>query len=858
MKEWSGVASGNTPLDSSGIKLNTHGGLGHICYVDDSKTSAYVTQKILTEQGFQVDHYNSAEPAVVAVLQKNFDLLITNMNLDNAGMDGDELVRFIRRSGHPLKKLLPVIVITGNTEKETLLRLYEAGANAVLVKPISGEVLVEKVRDLIPSRQAVMAPLSGFDLPPQEAPFDQPAAAPTPSAQAAAASSAGNAAPPRTPASPRPRPGAPLPPRSTIRGGTTAGAAARPHATPPKPRPPHAPHIPSGNRIPARPPSAPAAPPVMNQSLGQRMQTQPPLPDDLSDLPVSPFAPAGNNLTQALKGAVITAVEKISEKSRQGLERLAGHRQQGSFWEHQEHSKKQMNDAAALIAKLRAQARAKAADAADSPQNYPDEKPVPAAVRPRQHDARPAEPAVPTTRKPPVREKEANHFNIEQAAPSETDFENLFSGLIPGQERPASTQSEAKRENAAPEPIAGDKKMITALDINLDLVNFQDTLYQSPYGNMSSEILGRIALLVKQYKIIIGAGVIAILLLFTGVGDFFTGGTAVEVETVRVGLGNIHQAIVVPGKVVSKMKVDVSPSSPGQIVSLKANEGSQVKKGDILAELENEQAISDLKRSEGNLLSAQEETALAEKTWRRMNNAFQLGAVSKYAVDEAEAALKSARARESVAKEEVRSTRLSLDKLSILAPFSGTVTARHVQVGQWVSPSEAIFTLVDLSAKEIEVKVDSADSSSIKIGQVVALTSDAYPGQRWMESVSRVAPAANREDSANTVSVFVTLGSSAPELRFGQQVDAEIRTSSSNNIIKLPIEALITRNGKTWVAVIENGKVHFSPVVIGLEDFTHVEILQGVKPRQEVIMPRDASSLHEGDAVRIVATQTVE
>ncbi len=833
MKEWSGTIPGNSPLENSGITI-TAGTSGRICYVDDSRTSAYVTQKILVEQGFQVDHYGSAEPAVVAVLQHNYDLLITDLTLDNAGMDGDELVRFIRRSGHPQKKLLPVIVITGNTEKDTLLRLYEAGANAVLVKPISGDVLIDKVRDLIPGKPA-MPPVSSFQVS-----HPAPAARPT--------------APPG-----HPRTSPPPPPRPRSQVPTPRPAAARSPAASPKPRIQHNSQTPSGHRVPARPTvPAPPQPPLMHQPVMSRMQTQPSIPDHMLDMPTSPFAPApGSNLTQTLKDAVKSAVEKIGEKSRQGLERLAHQGNPGIRDHKSQDSKQQVNDAAALIAKLRAQARSKSMRGHDgSVQHASDTAHRGSGVTEHARAPHPEHPATrPVAPRKPAPEKSTNNkFTIEQAQPSETDFANLFAGLVPDQD--GGPVSPAGGDTM--EPIASDKKMITALDINLDLVNFQDALYQNSYGNFSSDLFDRIATKVREYKIVIGALIIAGLLLFTGIGDFFTGGKAVEVETVRVGLGNIHQAIPLSGKIVSNMKVEVSPSSPGQIVSLKVEEGTQVKKGQILAELENEQAISDVKRAEGNLLSSQEETALAEKTWKRMSNAFQLGAVSRYAVEEAEASLKSAKAREAVVKEEVRSTRLSLDKLSIVAPFTGTVTTRHVQVGQWVSPSEAIFTLVDLTAKEVEVKVDTADSSAIKVGQPVSMTSDAYAGQHWMESVTRVAPAANREDKANTVSVFVSLGSKAPDLRFGQQVDVEIRTSSSNNIIKLPIEALITRNGKTWVAVVEEGKVHFSPVVIGLEDFTHVEILQGVKPRQEVILPRDATSLHEGDAVRIIATQTVE
>ena len=136
---------------------------GRICYVDDSRTSAYVTKKILTEFGYEVDHYGSAEPAIVALLEKDYDLLLTDLLISAGGMNGDDLVRFLRMSGHPRKKLLPVIVITGTSDKDTLLKIYEAGANGVLVKPITGEELNERIRSLLPEQRAVAAG-SGYAL----------------------------------------------------------------------------------------------------------------------------------------------------------------------------------------------------------------------------------------------------------------------------------------------------------------------------------------------------------------------------------------------------------------------------------------------------------------------------------------------------------------------------------------------------------------------------------------------------------------------------------------------------------------------------------------------------------------------
>ena len=72
-----------------------------LCYVDDSRTSAYVIQRLLQPYGYQVDYFQSAEPAFVALIQEDYDLLLTDLKVSSKGMDGDDLIRTLRQSGHP-------------------------------------------------------------------------------------------------------------------------------------------------------------------------------------------------------------------------------------------------------------------------------------------------------------------------------------------------------------------------------------------------------------------------------------------------------------------------------------------------------------------------------------------------------------------------------------------------------------------------------------------------------------------------------------------------------------------------------------------------------------------------------------
>lgn len=124
-------------------------GSTRLCYVDDSRTAAYVVQRLLKPFGYQIDHFSSAEPAFVALVQEDYDLLLTDLKVSSTGMDGDELIRTLRQSGHPKISTIPIIVITGTTDAEVLVDVYDAGANQVMKKPVSADELDGHIRRLL-------------------------------------------------------------------------------------------------------------------------------------------------------------------------------------------------------------------------------------------------------------------------------------------------------------------------------------------------------------------------------------------------------------------------------------------------------------------------------------------------------------------------------------------------------------------------------------------------------------------------------------------------------------------------------------------------------------------------------------
>lgn len=123
--------------------------VGRICLVEDSKTAGYAIRKLLVKEGYQVDYFVSMEAALAALLAQSYDLLITDLNLRIPGAHGDDLIRSLRSATDRIHRLLPILVLTADTESQTLVRVFNAGANDYLAKPAKPHELRARVENLV-------------------------------------------------------------------------------------------------------------------------------------------------------------------------------------------------------------------------------------------------------------------------------------------------------------------------------------------------------------------------------------------------------------------------------------------------------------------------------------------------------------------------------------------------------------------------------------------------------------------------------------------------------------------------------------------------------------------------------------
>jgi RND family efflux transporter MFP subunit len=327
--------------------------------------------------------------------------------------------------------------------------------------------------------------------------------------------------------------------------------------------------------------------------------------------------------------------------------------------------------------------------------------------------------------------------------------------------------------------------------------------------------------------------------------------TEIPVTVIRAQKGAITATLSATGKVVSQEEAQISAPAPALVQAVDVDEGDHVDKGAVLARLDDRELKQTIHAGKATLREAEEKVRQSARNYGALRAVLAAGGVSRQSVDDAKSLLDISRAAVARARAELAANRIALDKRTITAPFAGIVTRKEIHPGEWASPGVTLFTLSKENRREIEVMVDESDAGLVHVGQPVELSCDAFPGVVWMEAVTEVAPAVQKEGTANSIKVDVSYGPKAPNLKLGQQVDVKIHTAHKEDVVKLPFEAVIARGGNQFVAVVVDGRVRFVPVKTGIEDALSVQIQKGVSAGEEIILPQ-GRSVTEGERVKPV------
>ncbi len=365
---------------------------------------------------------------------------------------------------------------------------------------------------------------------------------------------------------------------------------------------------------------------------------------------------------------------------------------------------------------------------------------------------------------------------------------------------------------------------------------------------------------------------IVIILYLTG---FLAHSVEVEVANVtKIYPSQTFTILNASGYIVAQRKAAVASKVTGRLVSIKVEEGSRVRKGEIIAQLENEDMLASKQQAEANLKVAQYnlEQAKAELTdaglhFNRIKNLFEQDFVSKADYDTADARYKKAVALVESAEASVKASvaalqvaKVSLEYTLIRAPFDAVVLTKNADIGDIVSPfsaaanaKAAVVTIADMSSLQVEVDVSESNIQNVKIGQPCEIQLDALPDLRFRGKVHMIVPTADRTKATVLVKVsFIDrdkriLPEMSAKVAF---LSREVKLEEQDPFTAINKDAVATRNGKSFVYLVMKDRVKETPITIGAQLGEMVEILNGVKAGDRVVL-KPLNKMRDGLRIKI-------
>jgi RND family efflux transporter MFP subunit len=243
--------------------------------------------------------------------------------------------------------------------------------------------------------------------------------------------------------------------------------------------------------------------------------------------------------------------------------------------------------------------------------------------------------------------------------------------------------------------------------------------------------------------------------------------------------------VVAEGRVVAYpgAEVRVGAERPGRLVRVLVEEGSLVREGQLLAEIDSDELRAALAEARARVAEADAEARLAGANLARRQRLAEERILAADDLDHANRDVETAAARVETARATVARYEALLAKSRITAPIAGTVVARRVDAGQMVDTGDHAFTVADLARLRVEGEAHEADAGAVTLGADVAITADGYPGRSWRGRVEEIPDSVtlrrlkpqdpSRPTDARVLAVKVAFAERTP-LRLGTTVDLRI------------------------------------------------------------------------------------
>lgn len=325
-------------------------------------------------------------------------------------------------------------------------------------------------------------------------------------------------------------------------------------------------------------------------------------------------------------------------------------------------------------------------------------------------------------------------------------------------------------------------------------------------------------------------------------------------DTAAVAPANIMNSITATGTIEPVTSVTVGTQVSGIVSKLFVDYNSVVKKGQVIAELDKTNLMSQLNTAKTQLATAQSQLNYQTANYKRYKTLFEKGLVAADDFDNAKLSYMQAKEQVVSAKEEVQRAQTNLGYATITSPIDGVVLSKSVEEGQTVAASFStpeLFTIAqDLTNMQVVADVDEADIGDVKEGERVTFTVDAYPDDTFEGEVKQVRQEATTTNNVVTYEVVISAPNADLKLKPGLTANVTIYTAERKGVLSVPSKALRftpqketvgkmkivdVANAKNKVWTIEGNSIVAHKVNIGMTDGTNTQIVGGIAEGTKVI-----------------------
>jgi len=381
-------------------------------------------------------------------------------------------------------------------------------------------------------------------------------------------------------------------------------------------------------------------------------------------------------------------------------------------------------------------------------------------------------------------------------------------------------------------------------------------------------------------------------------GEPISSPAAVDVTTAQAITRDLPRFFEATGSLAGDQQTDVAPSIAGKVVAVGVDLGSYVKRGQMIVRLDDVdsklrvgQAQAQVEQAKAALRQAEEKVGLrpdqafdpnrvpevenarvalelAEKNLRRSEKLIESGDVSRSAYDQQKAqrdqlkeqyesalsmarqnyaAVRTARANVANAESQLGLARRALSYALVFSPIDGYVAERSADLGEYVSPTTKVATVVRIDPLQIRIDIPEQAIPEVRVGQSVSVTTSAWPDKNFSGRIARISP--NVTASSRTLSVEADIENSGGVLKPGQFATVRILQSRSEPAVLIPARAVQTESGVSRVFVIKDGHAEQRLVQLGQAESDLVEVKSGVAAGEQVATS-NIDQMSDGMAVR--------